>query len=88
MSFKIFHRLIFGDTDDRLKLLEGWNPDSNMQILVWFFFFSATFVLVIIMLNLLIAFIGDSYEKVIALERENWNFERINILYDIDIFIG
>ncbi len=77
-----------GDADDKLKLLMGWNIDSNMQILVWIFYFSATFILVIIMLNLLIAFIGDSYEKIIALERENWNFERTNILYDIDIFLG
>jgi hypothetical protein len=40
------------------------------------------------MLNLLIAFIADSYEKVIALERQNWNYERTNILYDIEVKLG
>jgi hypothetical protein len=40
------------------------------------------------MLNLLIAFIGDSYEKVVALERQNFNYERAHLLLEIDILFG
>jgi hypothetical protein len=37
------------------------------------------------MLNLLISIIGDSYEKVTALERNNFNYERASSLRDIEL---
>ena len=75
-----------GDQSDRLK----GNTDSvtwnnTMPDLVWTIYFLSSFLLVTIMLNLLIAFIGDSYEKVVALERYNQNFERANLLLEIDL---
>lgn len=52
---------------------------------VWLLYFTSTFLLVIIMLNLLISIIGDSYEKVTALERNNFNYERASSLRDIEL---
>ena len=40
------------------------------------------------MLNLLISIIGDSYGKIMSLNRNNLNFERASILLEIDISIG
>jgi hypothetical protein len=40
------------------------------------------------MLNLLISIIGDSYEKIMALDRNNLNYERASILLEIDISMG
>ena len=40
------------------------------------------------MLNLLIAFIWKSYEKVITQDRYNFNYERANILLDMEIEMG
>jgi hypothetical protein len=40
------------------------------------------------MLNLLIAFISDSYEKIAALEKHNFNYERANLLLEIDVLLG
>ncbi len=40
------------------------------------------------MLNLLIAFISDSYDKVISLERQNYNFCLCGLIYEIDINLG
>jgi hypothetical protein len=63
-----FHRLVIGDVDE-LKSLE-WNTDSSfLNTFEYLIYVCATILLVIIMLNLLIAFISDSYEKIIALER-------------------
>ncbi len=45
----------------------------------------ATFLLVIIMLNLLIALVTDGYFKVYSLNRQNKNFERANLLLEIDL---
>ncbi len=44
----------------------------------------ATIFLVIIMLNLLIAFVGDSYEKIIATDRANTNYERACLINEIE----
>jgi hypothetical protein len=51
-------------------------------------YFLSTLILVIIMLNLLISIIGDSFEKIMALDRNNLNFERASILLEIDISLG
>jgi hypothetical protein len=40
------------------------------------------------MLNLLIAFISDSYEKIVAQERQNYNYEITSLLLEIDIILG
>ncbi len=66
-TIRIFHRLINGDGANKLKNLTTWN--ASLPNLVWVFYFSASFLLVIIMLNLLIALIGDQYNKVIGLSR-------------------
>jgi hypothetical protein len=71
-----------GDADDSIKGLT-WN--SNLKIVVWILYFITTALMVIIMLNLLISIIGDSYEKVTALERNNFNYERASSLRDIEL---
>jgi hypothetical protein len=81
-TFKLIHRLIIGDADDKIKLGEAWN--KNLQFEIWLIYFFATILLIIIMLNLLIAIIGDSFNKVRSMERLNFNYERANLLYEID----
>ncbi len=63
-TIKIYHRLILGDQDDRLK--NSCNDDYDMKLVIWILFFLSTIILTIVLLNLLIAFIGDSYEKIIS----------------------
>ena len=53
---------MIGDADGRLSEQAGWNLDLDEYI--WFLYFSATFLLVIIMLNSLIAIIEDAYVNV------------------------
>jgi hypothetical protein len=63
-----YHRLVIGDVDE-LKNLE-WNTENSfLNTYGYLIYVSATLLLVIVMLNLLIAFISDSYEKIVALER-------------------
>ena len=60
---KISHKLLLGDFD---SFDEAMQEDATVsEVCVWLFFFFCTLLLVIIMLNLLIAFISDSYENLI-----------------------
>jgi len=45
---------------------------------------TATLILVIVMLNLLIAFISDSYDDVVSKKDSAFLFERCEIIYHID----
>ena len=38
---------------------------AGNEIIIWIFFFLCTFILMIVILNLLIAFIGGTYTKVV-----------------------
>ena len=47
----------------------------DLDVSVWILFFICTFLLIIVMLNLLIAFINDSYVKAITQRDTNFNYE-------------
>ena len=60
---KISHKLLlgdFGDFDDAMQ-----EEVTGSEFFVWVLFFFCTLLLMIIMLNLLIAFISDSYENLV-----------------------
>ena len=48
--------------------------------LYFFILFAATIIVVIVMLNLLIAIISDSFEKVMAIERQAEVFEKLQLI--------
>ena len=60
---KISHKLLLGDFggfDDAMQ-----KEVTGSEFFVWVLFFFCTLLLMIIMLNLLIAFISDSYENLV-----------------------
>ena len=60
---RISHKLLLGDFGgfDEVMVKEV----TGSEVFVWILFFFCTLLLMIIMLNLLIAFISDSYENII-----------------------
>ena len=73
----------FGDFRNEETTVE--NPDTwldqthNLAFLILFFF---TLIMVIVMLNLLIAIISDSFEKVMALEQQSQNCEKLQLILE------
>ena len=61
--FQTYYKLVLGDFEGYDTVLTKHSTGSENYI--WFVFFISTMVLMIIMLNLLIAFIGDSYNEVV-----------------------
>ena len=62
--------MVLGDFADYLK-----DTEPSPSVLLWLLFVAATFIIVIIMLNLLIAIISDTYDMVMSAEKKNSNFE-------------
>ena len=60
---KISHKVLLGDFDRFDEVME--ESITGSELFVWILFFLCTLLLMIIMLNLLIAFINDSYENLI-----------------------
>ena len=60
---KISHKVLLGDFDTFEEVMA--NEITGSEFFVWILFFFCTLLLMIIMLNLLIAFINDSYENLI-----------------------
>ena len=60
---KISHKLLLGDFDNFDEVMQKDVTES--EFCVWILFFFCTLLLMIIMLNLLIAFINDSYENLV-----------------------
>ena len=60
---KISHKVLLGDFD---AFDEAMHKDvTDSEFFIWILFFFCTLLMMIIMLNLLIAFINDSYENLI-----------------------
>ncbi len=57
---------------------------SKAAELMWIIFLTATFMLMIVMLNLLIAIISDTYDKVIATEKNANNYELANLMFELE----
>ena len=83
-QFKIFntvYRVILGDNG----LFDNLNTmNSYIAFLLWIFFFITTLFMMIIMLNLLISILGDSYDKISGREVLANNYEKTSIIYEID----
>lgn len=61
--FKISHKVLLGDFETFDEIM---NQDTTgSESFIWILFVLFTLLLMIIMLNLLIAFINDSYENLI-----------------------
>ena len=60
---KISHKVLLGDFDTFEEVMNSEITES--EVFIWILFFLCTLLLMIIMLNLLIAFINDSYENLI-----------------------
>ena len=60
---KISHKVLLGDFDAFDEVMSS--EVTGSEVFIWLLFFFCTLLLMIIMLNLLIAFINDSYENLI-----------------------
>ena len=60
------------------------DTSTELTNLFWIFFLLATLIVMVIMLNLVIAIICDTYDKVIGAELLANNYERASILYDLE----
>ena len=58
--------------------------DSSIEWMPYFLFFVATILFMIVLLNLLIAIIGDTYERVLSTYVSIFNYERTKLLFVID----
>ena len=77
----IFYYIILGDFDEFTeKLLE--NSEGTAVILILFFI--STILFMIVLLNLLIAIISDTYERVLSTYEQIFNYERLKIIFIID----
>lgn len=56
------------------------------DFVIWFFYFVSAMYLLTIIMNLLIAFIGDTYQNVVDKQISSYNFELTVIMY-IYIFL-
>ena len=80
--FKLFYFNILGDFDTFFT-----NPgqfSKDLPNLVWIFFIFSTLFMNVVILNLLIAVISDTYENVVSNEMLANNYEKMTILQDIE----
>ena len=77
--FKLVYRLMIGDFDDFFK-------SSTIELVnfLYVFFVFATILMMIVLLNLVIAIVSETFAKVTGAETLANNYERANIIYDIE----
>ena len=80
-SFIYTFKLGLGDFDT-----ETYENDSNSHLL-WVFFIVATLFVQITLLNMLIAIMGDTFDKVMETRLESELKEKIDILADFRIIL-
>lgn len=68
-----------------LNEIDDLGSDVDTYWVLYIFFLATTLILYITMLNLLIAIINDTFNKVKALENRTKTWERWNIITEIDI---
>jgi len=79
---RISHQLLLGDFDNFDIVMQ--KEVTGSEIFVWLLFFFCTLLLMIIMLNLLIAFINDSYENLIQSKDIAFISERIGLIASLE----
>ena len=67
------YRLVLGDFGDFDTNLNS--DKTGSEIAIWILFFMCTLILMIVILNLLIAFINDSYNHVVEKKDIAFTFE-------------
>lgn len=76
----VYHILLgdFGSFDDKMDKLKSniSSSESSILVIMKVFFCVITFILMIVMLNILIAFVLESYNKSIA-KKESAYFEQL-----------
>lgn len=79
---KISHKVLLGDFDSFEEVMQ--EEVTGSEVCVWILFFFCTLLLMIIMLNLLIAFINDSYENMILSKDITFFSERVDLIAYIE----
>eukprot|EP00828_Plagiopyla_frontata_P018994 TRINITY_DN2428_c0_g1_i5.p1 TRINITY_DN2428_c0_g1~~TRINITY_DN2428_c0_g1_i5.p1 ORF type:complete len:227 (+),score=11.35 TRINITY_DN2428_c0_g1_i5:150-830(+) len=80
---QLMYKLLLGDFnsfDDNLN-----SDKTGSQAATWIIFFLCTLLLMIVILNLLIAFINDSYNHVVEKKEIAFTFEQVQLLAQIDL---
>ena len=83
---KISHKVLLGDFDAFDEVMQ--DSVTQSEFYVWILFFLCTLLLMIIMLNLLIAFINDSYENLIQSKDVAFISERVALIAYIEREMG
>ena len=83
---KVSHKLLLGDFDGFDDAMQ--EEMTGSEFFVWVLFFFCTLLLMIIMLNLLIAFINDSYENLIQSKEIAFVSERVGLIAYIEREMG
>ena len=83
---KISHKVLLGDFDTFEEVMNSEITES--ELFIWILFFLCTLLLMIIMLNLLIAFINDSYENLIQSKDVAFISERVALIAYIEREMG
>ena len=83
---KISHKVLLGDFDAFDEVMS--DNVTQSELYVWILFFLCTLLLMIIMLNLLIAFINDSYENLIQSKDIAFISERVALIAYIEREMG
>ena len=76
------YKLMLGDFDWYDETINIDQPDSGT--ITFILFFTSTMILMIVMLNLLIAFINDTYESTISKQDSAFLYEQIRIIAEIE----
>ena len=72
---QLMYKLLLGDFD---SFDDNLNSDkTGSQAAIWILFFLCTLLLMIVILNLLIAFINDSYNHVVEKKEIAFTFELV-----------
>ena len=74
----MFYKILVGDFGDFAEL------QTPLGLLTWSIFLAMTLLMMIIMLNLLVAILGDTYDKVIGSEVMTNTYERTKIITNIE----
>lgn len=77
-AFLDIYLLGIGEFEDKL---EGINNSPNVY-LGWFFLIMATFFVLIVFMNMLIAIMGDTFSQVQSIKEENSIMEQANLIKD------
>ena len=80
--FNLVYRLMLGDFTNFDEYIE--NQENYLPLWIGMILF--TIFLSIIMLNLLISIIGDTYGKVVSAQKSNRTYELLNVIYEIEKF--